>query len=214
MGWMLAVAFLAEIEALPALPGPASWKERLGPTLASLRRDHGNAMVSPLTAADRFPECAGVLVDLAAAYPIARAMAEAFFPHPVRAAAAWGEVAGPDASPETDPLDAPAFDVAAELLYRVRKENRLLLVQGESPGLDRLVNGLVLLLHREMEQWTERQCEVVRLYRKEARQEAVAQELGVSQQAVSGSLVSAGWPALLEAEAALQDVLSRTMRRA
>ena len=59
-----------------------------------------------------------------------------------------------------------------------------------------------------MEGWTDRQCEAVRLYRRFERQEAVAQELGVSQQAVSGSLVSAGWKTLAEAEAALRDVLS------
>jgi hypothetical protein len=205
---MLAVAFLAEVEVPPT---PASWKERLRGALKVLGREHGKAIISPLEATDRSPECAGVLADLTAAYPIARSLAEVFFPFPVRAAAAWGEVTHPEA--DLDPLDAPAFESAAELLYRVRKEDRLLLVQGESPGVDRLLNAVIQLLHREMGRWTERQCEIVRRYRKERRQERVARELGVSQQAVSGSLVSAGWPALLEAEASLRDVLSRSSRR-
>ncbi|HET9233306.1 MAG TPA: hypothetical protein VFP10_04130 [Candidatus Eisenbacteria bacterium] len=207
---MIAVAFLAEIEADPS---PAVWKERLSRALEGLARHHGRAMLMPVAAADRFPECAGVLADLTPAYPMARALAEVFYPIPVRAAAAWGEVILASDTPDADPLDAPAFLSAAELLYRVRKEDRLLLVQGESPPVDRLQNALALLLHREMSRWTERQCEIVRRYRETGRQEAVARELGVSQQAVSGSLVAAGWPALLEAEAALLEVCSRSARR-
>jgi len=204
---MLAVAFLAEVELSPT---PASWKGRLEKTLEALTRDHAAKVLSPLEPADRSPECSGVLADLSAAYPLARALAEFFFPAPVRAAAAWGELSIRDT--DADPLDAPAFETAAELLYRVRKEDRLLLVQGEAPSLDPVLNALIQLLHRDMKQWTERQCEIVRRYRKERRQEAVARDLGVSQQAVSGSLVSTGWPALLEAETALADVLSRSLR--
>lgn len=59
-----------------------------------------------------------------------------------------------------------------------------------------------------METWTDRQCEAVRLYRRFERQEAVAQELGISQQAVSSALVSAGWRTVSEVEAALRDVLA------
>jgi hypothetical protein len=204
---MLAVAFLAEVE-LP--PTPASWKGRLEKTFEALSRDHGAKLLSPLESADRSPECSAILADLSAAYPLARTLAETFFPASVRAAAAWGEVSIGDT--DSDPLDAPAFETAAELLYRVRKEDRLLLVQGEAPGIDLVLNALIQLLHRDLKQWTERQCEIVRRYRKERRQEAVARDLGVSQQAVSGSLVSTGWPALLEAETALLDVLSRTSR--
>ncbi|HYV51279.1 MAG TPA: hypothetical protein VE910_05195, partial [Dongiaceae bacterium] len=181
---MLAVAFLAEVEVPPT---PASWKGHLEKALESLTREQGGKLLSPLESADRSPECSAVLVDLTPAYPIARALAETFFPVPVRVAAAWGEIDLRDA--EMDPLDAPAFEAAAELLYRVRKEDRLLLVQGESPGLDSVLNAMILLLHRDMREWTERQCEIVRHYRKERRQEGVARELGVSQQAVSGSLV-------------------------
>jgi len=204
---MLAVAFLAEVEVPPA---PASWRGRLEHALGALTREHGGKLLSSLETADRSPECSGVLVDLTAAYPIARSLAETFFPAPVRAAAAWGEL--PRREADADPLDAPAFEVAAELLYRVRKEDRLLLVQGESPALDPVLNALIQLLYRDMRQWTERQCEIVRRYRKERRQEGVARELGVSQQAVSGSLVSAGWPTLVEAETALVDLLSRSAR--
>jgi hypothetical protein len=206
---MLAVAFLAEVEVPPT---PASWKERLERSLETLTAEHRAKLLSPLDAADRSPECSAILLDLTAAYPLARALAESFFPVPVRAAASWGEI--PQSDAETDPLDAPAFEAAAELLYRVRKEDRLLLVQGEAHGTDAVLNALILLLHRDMRQWTERQCEIVRRYRKERRQEGVARDLGVSQQAVSGSLVSAGWPALLEAETALYDLLSRSSRRA
>src|SRR5262245_44352309 len=118
---MLAVAFLAEIE---DVSGPIAWEDRLRQSLEHLGVEHRSTLVAPIVMTGHFPECAGVLSDLAAAYPIARSLAETFFPHPVRAAAAWGELPGTDSSPDLDLLDAPAFENASELLYRVRKENR------------------------------------------------------------------------------------------
>jgi hypothetical protein len=177
-------------------------------------REHGPSVVIPLQVTGRSPECGGALLDLSAAYLLARSLAESFFPFSIRSAATWGDLPDPSAGRrETDPLDGPAFEAAALLLYRARKENRLLLVHGVTPEVDRLANVLLLLLHREMEAWTERQCEAVRLYRRLERQETVAHELGVSQQAVSSALGAAGWRALAEAEAALREVLTRLPAR-
>lgn len=207
---MRAVAFLAEVVEGRAGSSPEALVDHLRRALEEFSREHGPSVVIPLQVSGRSPECGGALLDLSAAYVLSRFLAEAFFPFSVRSAATWGDLPDPIAGrAEADPLDGPAFETAALLLYRARKENRLLLVQGITPDVDRLANVLLLLLHREMEAWTERQCEAVRLYRRLERQETVAQELGVSQQAVSSALGAAGWRDLAEAEAALRDVFSR-----
>ena len=207
---MRAVAFLAEVVEGRAGASPEALVDHLRRALEEFSREHGPSVVIPLQVSGRSPECGGALLDLSAAYVLSRSLAETFFPFSVRSAATWGDLPDPIAGrAEADPLDGPAFETAALLLYRARKENRLLLVQGITPDVDRLANVLLLLLHREMEAWTERQCEAVRLYRRLERQETVAQELGVSQQAVSSALGAAGWRDLAEAEAALRDVFSR-----
>ena len=78
--------------------------------------------------------------------------------------------------------------------------------------LDIMANALFLVLYRDLQNWTERQCKVVRLYRRFRRQRDVAEELGVSQQSVSSSLAATGWKSLAEAEATLEAVFSKYPR--
>lgn len=212
MGPMRGVAFLAEVVEGPGGPATETLAEQLRRALAEFAREHASFVLTEPTLPGRTPECGGVLLHLGAAYLLARTLAETLFPFPVRAAAVWGEVTGSEPG-GPDPSEGPAFERAADLLYRARRDGRLLLVQGAHPDVDRLANALVLVLHRQMETWTERQCEVVRLYRRLERQEAVGKELGVSQQSVSSSLNAAGWHALSEAEAALGEILARSPGR-
>ncbi len=206
-----AVALLGEIEEDPSVLGFDLLQTRLAEVAAEINRDHAADLVVPFTAGGTFPEFAAVLRDLGAAYPLARALAEAFHPLGVRVGAVLGPVALPpqDPPPTLDQMEGAAFDQAAELLYHARKEHRLLVLRGAGPPTDRLANALILMLYRDLRQWTSRQCEVVRLYRRHRRQHAVAEALGVTQQSVSSSLASAGWKMLEEAEGSLLDVLSR-----
>jgi hypothetical protein len=203
---MRAYALLGEIEEDPALLGGEGVMALLGEVLEAHARDRGGSLLVPVAATGHVPEFAGILADPSSAYPLARGLAEAFFPLAVRTAVALGEFPDPGDGPYS--LDGPPFDVAAELLYRARKEDRLLLYAVGSPPLDALANALVLLLHRDLTDWTERQAQVVRLYRRYGRQKAVADELGVSQQAVSSALTAVGWKAMVEAERTLEAVLA------
>ena len=196
------VALLGEIEERPAVLRVEDLPRRLGIVLDDLNRERAASIASPLITTGGFPEFGGALVVLADAYAVARRLAEEFHPLPVRVAAAVGEVSSGAAQ------EGPAFDAAAELLYRARKEDRLLLVSGADPGLDLLVNTVALVLYRNLQQWTARQCQVVRLYRRHRRQRDVAAALGVTQQSVSNALAAAGWKALEEAERSLSRALS------
>jgi len=228
------VALLGEIDEDPAVMGFDVLQERLPRVLAAIHREQPQAFLVPPAATAGFPEFAAVLTDLAGAYPVARRLAEEFHPLAVRTGAARGEILIPpavSASPAEAPaapwsgmlsggepltpdqLEGPAFDAAAELLYRARKENRLLLIDGLGGATDRLANTLILVLHRNLQGWTPRQCEIVRLYRIHRRQRRVADELGVTQQSVSSSLAATGWKALVEAESCLTAVLAESGSR-
>ncbi len=196
------VALLGEVEENPAILRMDDLQKRLGGVLEEFNRERVASVASPLGTTGGFPEFGGVLLDLAEAYAVARRLAEEFHPLPVRVAAVVGEVSSETAQ------DGPAFDAAAELLYRARKEDRLLLVSGVDPSLDLLANTLALVLYRNLQLWTARQCQVVRLYRRLHRQRDVAEALGVTQQSVSNALASAGWRALEEAERSLSRALS------
>jgi hypothetical protein len=203
---MRAYALLGEIEEDLAILGGEAVMARLGETLDALTRDRGGSFLVPVTPTGHVPEFAGILSDPSVAYPLARALAEGLHPLAVRTAVAVGEF--PETPEGSYPLDGPPFDVAAELLYRARKEDRLVLYGTEHLPVDALANALVLLLHRDLKGWTERQAQVVRLYRRYGRQKAVADELGVSQQAVSSALTAVGWKAMREAERTLEGVFA------
>jgi hypothetical protein len=202
------VALIGEVEENPSVIGFETLRESLVEELDRWNADHPDSLLVPLAAPGGFPEFVGVLRDLGTAYRLARALAEVFHPLAVRMAAAQGPVALPPGKPDPEQLEGPAFDAASELLYRARKEDRLLLLEGGEPVRDALVNALVLVLHRDMQAWTDRQCEVVRLYREHGRQSEVAERLGISQQSVSSSLTAARWRTLQDAERTLLAVLS------
>ena len=67
-----------------------------------------------------------------------------------------------------------------------------------------LADGLVRLHRTLTQEWTRARAEAVRSYRRHGRQAEVAEELGVSQQAVSQMLLGARWRDLAVAEAAMR----------
>jgi hypothetical protein len=201
------VAVLGEVDENPLVLSVDAAQERLARGVEAYNREHAGDFMVPLVISGEFAEFGAVLRRAAAAYPLARTLAELFHPLPVRVGAAFGAI-NPEAASDPEQMDGPAFDAAGELLYRTRKEERLLLVQGGDAALDALANALFLVLNRDLRGWTERQCEVVRLYRRYHRQQDVARELGVSQQSVSSSLAAAGWKVLAEAEDALGNLVS------
>jgi hypothetical protein len=201
------VALLGEVDENPVVMDSEDLVERLVRILEGQNQELAEVLTVPLSVPGEVPEFVAVLRDLGAAYPLSRTIAEALHPLPVRVAVCVGEVnLSPGATP--DSIDGPAFDEAAELIYRGRKEDRMLTIRSGDDPVDLMANALCLLLYRDLQTWTERQCEVVRLYRRFGRQQDVAEELGVSQQSVSSSLAGAGWKSLSEAEAALKTAIS------
>jgi hypothetical protein len=188
---------------------PAELHRDLGIRLAEINRTHESSLVAPFVLGSGIPEFTAVLRSARPIYRLTREISEAVRPHPVRLSLARGPILGGLETRDAEAMDGPAFDLAGELLYRARKEDRLLYIHTGEPNFDTLFNALLLLLHRHVEQWSDRQWEVVDAYRRVGRQSDVAEELEVSQQAVSAALASAGWRTVMDVEKALDRVLEK-----
>lgn len=93
-------------------------------------------------------------------------------------------------------MDGPAFYDSRRALEQAKREGREVRFQGLGEELDMAVNTLALLLSALTSQRTERQFEVVGLYRKLGTHARVAQELGVSRASVTKTLSAAQWEAV------------------
>lgn len=185
---------------------------RLRGALERVNGEHAPAVFAPLTVSGGFPEFAGVLLGPAPLLRIARELTETSYPMPVRVVAAYGEITGGLESRDAEGMEGPAMDKAGELLYRARKEDRMLLLATGDARFDLLFNAAALMLHRAYRGWTERQWATVRWYRELGRQAEVADRMGVTQQSVSNALSAAGWKTVAETERALEEVLSWNAR--
>jgi len=199
---------LGEVADDPSIMDPTELLGRLGAAVSALNREHAEAVAAPLTLSGSFPEFTGVLYTHSPVYQVARTVADACHPLAVRMALGRGEISSGLDRTDPDAMDGPAYDVTGELLYRARKEERLLLVDTGDPRFDTLLNALMLLLQRHFEAWTSRQWEVVSLYRQLGRQSEVAERLNVSQQSVSSTLAGAGWKTVAEVEESLRRILA------
>lgn len=171
-------------------------------------------LVAPFAVLKGVDEVGGVLETPAEAYAAIRAIAEALHPAEIRFAVVYGAV---DVAPDADDvavMDGPAFHRADELLATAETDDRWVGVDlGDGDDLLRtLLSDHVDLLFMIKANWTERQTEVVRLYRTEDTMDAVADRLGVSVQAVSQTLQAARARAVFDVEATLEAALARIAR--
>ncbi|MFC7166459.1 hypothetical protein [Halospeciosus flavus] len=104
-------------------------------------------------------------------------------------------------------MDGGAFHEASDLLERVEREGLYFDLRTGRRSLDTSVADVVNLLLEQRHEWTDRQREVAERYRELGAQQAVADELDVSQQAVSRTLQQASWPLVSTVEERLQRTL-------
>ena len=171
-------------------------------------------LVAPFAVLKGVDEVGGVLTDATVLYDILDGLRERLHPQELRVAVAAGEVdVGVDAG-EVARMDGPAFHRADELLATAETDDRWVGVDlGDGDDLLRtLLSDHVDLLFMIKADWTERQTEVVRLYRTEDTMDAVADRLGVSVQAVSQTLQAARARAVFDVEATLEATLARIAR--
>ncbi len=178
-------------------------------------------------------EFGGVLQSLANLYEIVTAFHDGLRPHEVRIAVASGDIDVGLASADVEKMDGEAFHRATERVEELEDESMvfdlLLGVEGGVGGagldeddrsrtgdadfgradanLGRAIADEVNLLLDLRSEWTDRQREVVAVRESVDTQTAAAEELGVTQQAVSNVLAGAKWPLVHSVEERLRETL-------
>ena len=152
-------------------------------------------------------ELGAVLTSLERFYDIVVGFHDALYPHGIRLAVASGEIEV-GANGDVAHMDGEAFHRATDLLESIETDGlRVGLDTGAGP-LDTAVADEVNLLLHIRESWTDRQRDVVGRYERLGTQRAVAEELDISQQAVSNVLQSASWPLVDTIEGRLRETLA------
>lgn len=152
-------------------------------------------------------ELGAVMTDLATLYDVVLELQDALYPHAIRIAVASGEIEV-GGNGDVAHMDGEAFHRATELLESIEADGlRVGLDTGVDP-LDTAVADEINLLVHLRESWTDRQRDVVARYERAGTQRAVADELGVSQQAVSNVLQGAAWPLIETVENRLRRTLA------
>lgn len=91
-------------------------------------------------------------------------------------------------------MDGPAFHKAAENIDLLRKRPEMLFhVELGNHILDIAICGQINLLLLYRDNWSQTQFDLIQEYRKCDNQAQVAEKFGISQQAVSKSLISSKW---------------------
>jgi hypothetical protein len=98
-------------------------------------------------------------------------------------------------------VDGPALHCARSAIEAAKRRTlRGGVFTGFGPTLDPALNGFARVLYHQRSTWPPRQREVVRRLRDGRKGTDVAQELGITKQAVSRYASLAGWEAYAEAE--------------
>ncbi|MBM3322491.1 hypothetical protein FJY69_03295 [candidate division WOR-3 bacterium] len=105
-------------------------------------------------------------------------------------------------------LDGPAFVAAAELMLQLKKSGLPFASALDGRGLDAGIAGLFNVLLTMRWSWTERQRAGMTAYQATGSQQAAAERVGVSQQAVSKALRSVSWRVYRQAEESLRMALA------
>lgn len=168
--------------------------------------DAVDAGFAPLKGIDEF---AGVLSTPAPVYDVVDTFRTRLHPQEVRLAVAVGDIDVGRSTGDPARMDGPAFHRADDLLAEMERTAFRFSLDLEDPPVDTLVGDLVNVLLFRKRQWTDRQREVVERYDERGDQRAVAEELGVSQPAVSRALSRADLRPIREIEHRLRATLER-----
>lgn len=186
----------------------AAFESTLRDACRSVTASHETAFDGPLEPLKGIDEIGGVLATPAPVYDVLDALRERLHPHELRVAVASGVVdVGVDTG-DVSRMDGPAFHRADELLAEIENGPLRVAMDLENAPLDTAVADEVNLLFAAKRRWTDHQRAVVASYRDTGSQAATADELDVSQAAVSQALSRASWPTIREIEHRLRATLA------
>ena len=183
--------------------------DKIHQALQQLGETFAQQIVAPPMLTQGIDEFSAVWATPAETFHMARELNERLHPHVFRISIAVGNIDIGLSENHAGLMDGPAFHRAAGNLDEMRRGGeiyRFHLGAGQE-DLSRWLTTTANLYHLLTTDRTARQLEVVRLYRKIGRQDEVALQLGVTQQAVSQSLRQSSYRQMAAAEEMIDSFL-------
>lgn len=205
MGYVL----LGDVVGSREIADRASFQERIEAGIEAVNRRYQKTMVAPVALVKGVDEVAGVLDTPGDLYRLLSDLVSVVRPGAIRFAVVYGEIDVGATGDDVGRMDGPAFHRADEALAGVSDAELYVTFEGRAAPFDPLVGAGINLLLMARERWTDRQRAMVQAYEAAGTQGAVADQFGVSQQAVSATLQRADWHRLARLEAAVNGTLER-----
>lgn len=200
---------LGDVVASRDIPDRAAFREQLLGTVEYVNRTFTEQVVADFALQKGVDEFGGVLASPVRVYDVVDEITRRVHPEAVRFAVCWGEVdVEPDAS-DVQRMDGRAFHRADDLQQSIADTPFRFAMDLDDPPLDTTLADEVNLLLLRKADWTDRQHRVVARYEELGSQDAVADELAISQPAVSQALDRADYRLLREIEDRLRGTLTR-----
>jgi len=199
---------LGDVVASAEAPVRARLQQRLSAACEAANRAAGVDLFAAFKPLKGIDEVGGALLSPRAACDVVCAFLDAVHPYRARFVLARGGVDVGYSTRDAARLDGPVFVTAAALMARLKQSKLPFSSALNGQGFDAGVSGLFNVLLTMRWSWSERQRAAVAAYRAFGSQEAAAERMGISQQAVSKALGSVDWRVYSQAEEALRETLS------
>lgn len=193
------VALVGDIVKSRSIPKRRRFEARLGECLAMVNARYGDMVVAAVRPVLGVDTVSGVLKAGAPVLDVAVDMLLGLRDERIRLAFGLGRIDVGLGTGDASRADGPAFHRAAAALEELEARGGLIALTGYGARIDPILNAGAGLASLLIENWTARQMEVILCYRTLGRQAAVAEKLGISQQAVSDSLKKSYYERLLMA---------------
>lgn len=184
-----------------------SFRATLSEACESVNRQFGDDVDAPFRLLKGVDELGAVLASAANVYEMVKTLFDALYPHRLRVAVVLGEIDVGGGTGVVSEMDGPAFHRADGLLDQLEASELLFEMQTGRDRFDLAVSDEINLLLARRQQWTDRQHEIIRRYEQYENQYEVADELDITQQAVSSTLQQTSWSMLRQVEERLGRVL-------
>lgn len=174
-------------------------QDRLFRVNRSLNAAFKNELIAPfmVTLGD---EVQGVIKGFSEAGAVVLDIHRFFHPKEVTVGIGLGEITTRVSRKVTE-MDGPAFVNSREAVEAAKKDNQEVMVRTGREEVDTILNSIYALLGGIKAGWTEKQWQRINLYRQLETVERVGRRLGVSKQAISGSIRNTLWHRVLSVEA-------------
>lgn len=206
-GRMRACVLLGDVISSRGISDRTEFRETLHAACNAVNRIHEDDIVAPATTLKGVDEIGVVLTARQAVYEITKQFLDAVHPIKIRFGVGKGRIDVGADTKDVAEMDGPAFHQVDELLTRLRETGLLFDGIFGDRTLDRAISDEINMLLRWRVELSQRQREYLLAYETGGTQTAAADELGVTQQAVSKELRNIGWPFVSEIEARLATTL-------